>query len=386
MGKSLRLLLLPLCASLASCLAPSEPSAATQANAQNVVLITLDGLRWQELFRGLDYQLANHEEYSGQREELMSRYWHEDAGTRAKKLFPFLHDVVFQQGSVIGNRDADSCAQVANPWYFSYPGYSEILTGVVNESIDSNSKVPNPEKTIHELLESSQNFEGNTAAFASWDVFPYIFNVERSGLYVNAFSPLDQPVGETEQIINRLHQDIPPPWPTVRNDAFTHHFALSYLKRENPRLLFISYGETDDFAHDGKYDEYIFAAHRTDRLIAEVWQTLQSIPQYRNNTVLLVSVDHGRGEEPIETWLHHASKRSLDGYMSSLAQYEEGIVGSEATWIAALGPGIRQGGMIRTGDQCVTSSQIAATVLALLGYDYLRLNAEMAAPIQELLQ
>lgn len=371
---------------LAACTSSLSPNPRAVPAEPNVVLVTLDGLRWQELFRGLDNRLVNHEDYSSQREELIRRFWHDDAETRARKLFPFLYEVLMEQGSVIGNRDRNSCAQVANPWYFSYPGYSEILTGVVNDAIDSNRKIPNPERTIHELLESHEEFEGGTAAFASWDVFPFIFNTARSGLYVNAFAPLAEPIGDTEQIINQLHQDIPPPWPTVRNDAFTHHFALSYLKREQPRLLFISYGETDDFAHEGKYDEYIFAAHRTDRLIAQVWQTLQSIPQYRNNTVLLVSVDHGRGEEPIETWLHHASKRSLDGYMSSLAQYEEGIVGSEATWIAAMGPGVRQDGMITTGDECVTSSQIAATVLALLGYDYRRLNAEMAAPIQVLLQ
>ena len=99
--------------------------------AENVVLITFDGLRWQELFRGLDQRLATHEEYGGRTEELMSQFWHDDADESARKLFPFLHDRVFRQGSVIGNRDRSSCAQVANPWYFSYPGYSEILTGVV---------------------------------------------------------------------------------------------------------------------------------------------------------------------------------------------------------------------------------------------------------------
>jgi hypothetical protein len=186
---------------------------------------------------------------------------------------------------------------------------------------------------------------------------------KEAGSSLTRFLHWKHPVGEFEQELNRLHKDIPTPWPTVRNDAFTHHFALSYLRREQPRLLFISYGETDDFAHDGKYDEYILAANRTDGFIREVWETLQSIPNYRENTVLFITVDHGRGEEPLETWLHHASKRSLDGYMSSLAQYEEGIVGSEATWMAAMGPGISDSGLIATGERCVTSDRIAATLL-----------------------
>lgn len=353
--------------------------------AENVVLITFDGLRWQELFRGLDPVLASHEEYSEQSERLLEDFWHDDPARRASNIFPFLHGTVFQQGTVVGNRDRDSCAAVSNPWYFSYPGYSEILTGVVNESIDSNGKVLNPEKTLHELLDSNQNFHGRSAAFASWDVFPYIFNVERSGVFVNAFEPLVAPVGEAEVLMNQLQQDIPPPWPTVRNDAFTHHFAMSYLRREQPRLLFISYGETDDFAHDAKYDEYIFAARRTDGFIREVWETLQSMDQYRDNTVLFITVDHGRGEEPIETWLHHASKRSLDGYMSSLSQYKEGIVGSEATWMAAMGPGIPAQGLQATAG-CLTSNRIASTLLQLLGEDYRDYNPAMGTPLEIFLE
>ncbi len=349
--------------------------------AENIVLITFDGLRWQELFRGLDRELASHEQFSEQSDRLMDNYWTDDADARALQIFPFLHGTVFKQGTVVGNRDVGSCAKVSNPWYFSYPGYSEILTGVVNEAINSNGKVWNPEKTIHELLNTNPEFYGRSAAFGSWDVFPYIFNVQRSGVFVNAFEPLENPVGEVEVLLNQLHKEIPPPWPTVRNDAFTHHFAMSYLRREQPRLLFISYGETDDFAHDAKYDEYIFAAERTDAFIKDVWETLQSIEGYRDNTVLFISVDHGRGEEPIETWLHHASMRSLAGYMSSLARYEQGIVGSEATWMAAMGPGIADKGLQAT-ESCLTSDRIASTLLQILGEDYRDYNKEMGAPLE----
>ena len=90
--------------------------------ADNVVLITLDGLRWQELFRGLDIRLASDDRYSKQQLELMRQFWDDDPAVRARLLFPFLHGSVFEQGSVIGNRDLGSCARVANPWYFSYPG------------------------------------------------------------------------------------------------------------------------------------------------------------------------------------------------------------------------------------------------------------------------
>lgn len=360
-------------------------ASSTQA-ADNVVLITFDGLRWQELFRGLDPQLAEHEEYSEQGEELMQRFWRDSPQARAEAMFPFLHGTMFTKGSFAGNRDAGSCVRVSNPWYFSYPGYSEILTGVVNDSIDSNGKILNPEKTLHELLESKPEFLHKTGAFASWDVFPYIFNVARSGIYVNAFTANPEPADEFERTLNTLYADLPTPWPTVRHDGFTHHYAKAWFRRSHPRLLYIGYGETDDFAHDGKYDSYILAAHRTDRLIADIWNMVQSTEGYRDNTVLFITVDHGRGEQPIETWQHHASKRSLDGYMQSLAQYEEGIVGSENTWMAAIGPGIAANGLLRTGNDCLTNSRIAATLLQAIGEDYRELNPDMGAPIQGFLK
>ena len=106
----------------------------------------------------------------------------------------------------------------------------------------------------------------------------------------------------------------------------------------------------------------------------------------RRQHLLFIGVDHGRGDDPIETWQHHASQRSLDGYMQSLARYEEGIVGSEATWMAAMGPGINDRGLVTTGDDCLTNDRIAATLLEVLGLDYTDLNPDMGAPMREFLE
>lgn len=361
-----------------------------QPAVDNVVLVTLDGLRWQEVFRGLDARLLADENYTSTKETLEEKFASTPSKSSAERLLPFLHGVVFQQGSVLGNRDAGSCARVTNPWYFSYPGYNEILTGSVDKGIDSNASIPNPNVTMLEWLQTREGFQNRVAVFGSWDVFPFIYNTQRSGVPVNV-GPRGAPDNSFEEVLNQLHQDIPSPWPTVRLDAFTHHYALSYLRNHQPRVLHIAYGETDDFAHDGDYDQYIMAANRTDRFIRELWELLQSEPHYRDNTVLFITVDHGRGEEPLETWEHHASKESLTGYMQSLAEYEEGIVGSDAIWMAALGPGITSGAGVApdvtesaTGS-CVGANQIAATLLTLLGQDYLSFNPHAGAPLTEML-
>lgn len=359
------------------------PADAQQPGARHVVLVTLDGLRWQELFRGLDPQLAADEQFNPAGSSLVDEFSPQDGRSSAQRLFPFFHDVVFHEGSVLGNRDAGSCAQLTNPWYFSYPGYNEILSGVADPAIDSNAATPNPNVTVLEWLNHQPGYAGKVAAFASWDVFPAIINSERSGVPVNV-GPLAAPLTAFEQALTQLHHDIPQHWPTVRHDAFTHHYALAHLAQARPRVLYVAYGETDDFAHDGRYDQVLHAAQRTDRFLRELWDAVQADPVYRDNTALLITTDHGRGEAPLETWQHHASKLSLDSYMQSLAQYEDGIVGSDAVWIAALGPGIAAGGLKPTTN-CVGSNQIAATLLQVLGEDWQAFNPAAGAPITEIL-
>ena len=79
------------------------------------------------------------------------------------------------------------------------------------------------------------------------------------------------------------------------------------------------------------------AANRTDRFLEELWQFIQDDKIYRNQTMLFITVDHGRGEEPEETWQHHASRSAMAGNMEYLARYKGGIVGPEAVWMAAIG-------------------------------------------------
>lgn len=73
---------------------------------------------------------------------------------------------------------------MTNGLWFSYPGYSELLTGVADPRIDSNAKKANPNVSVLEWLNRRPGFEGRVAAFGSWDVLPFILAVERSGLTV----------------------------------------------------------------------------------------------------------------------------------------------------------------------------------------------------------
>ncbi len=220
----------------------------------------------------------NNEDYVENSGELEELFWAEFPDERREKLMPFFWNVIAKEGQLYGNRKYENRVDATNGLFFSYPGYSEILTGFVDESIDSNDKIRNPNKTVLEFVNEQPEFRGKVAAFASWDVFPYIINSRRSGIPVNAgFEPVQgSDLTEREIFLNELLSEIPSPWGSVRLDAFTHHYALEHLKTRNPRLLYIAYGETDDFAHNGDYEATIHSAHQTDKFIRDLCNFVQN--------------------------------------------------------------------------------------------------------------
>jgi hypothetical protein len=248
--------------------------------------------------------------------------------------------------------------------WFSYPGYNEILTGKPDPAIRSNTHGPNKNVTFLEWLNRRPGFGGRVEAVGSWATFRDILNAPSSGLPVNAGwedAPARTPA---EAAIARLQAGSARIWPEVRLDTFTQAYALELLKRRKPKVLYVAYGETDDFAHDGHYDQVLWAAHRADGFIAELWRVLQADPAYRGHTTLIVTTDHGRGTEGREGWRSH-------GPLSP---------GSDATWLAAMGPGVRS--RARPTGGCATSSQVAASALAALGLDWRAFDVKAAAPLE----
>lgn len=366
-----------------SVFAAPQPALQTAVADPKVVLISIDGLRWQEVFHGADPEILAQPRFlrhPDQREQLPQQ---------PQQLMPFFQQVIKTQGLLVGDRQQGSEMDVSNPWHFSYPGYNELLSGYPDPAINSNGKIYNPNITVLEWLNQQPALQGQVAAVGSWDVLPYILNAPRSGLPVNAgFADFAGPMGETDAeiaLLNQLQRQTPSPWSAVRLDVFTQRFALASLQKHQPRLLYIAYGETDDFAHDGQYDQYLKAVQRTDQFIAEIWQTLQADPFYRDQTTLIITTDHGRGNQS-HNWQHHASGRALAGYMkklSSVAGSSGGIDGSDQIWLAALGPAVPARGLVATTSPW-QQSQVASTVAAVLGYDWqaFQYKATAALPLQ----
>ena len=364
-----------LCAGVLVLLGTLSATALAQGTAplktRNVVLIVSDGLRWQEMFSGADATLLN-EKNGGiwdKEEDLKKEFWRADPGERRKLLFPFMWGTVAARGQIFGNQTRGSVARVTNGFAFSYPGYNEMTTGHPDPRINSNEFGPNPNVSVFEWLNGLPQLHGKVAVHATWNTFKDIFNVSRSHLplTVGWDAPFGSPATPRQQLMNRLYAS------TTRfdgedvYDAFMQVLLLESFAHTRPRVLFVGFGETDNWAHQGRYDLVLHSAHHFDQFVAELWNTLQALPQYKNTTTFIITTDHGRGSGPSE-WKEHGVEEK----------------GSENIWIAVMGPDTAPLGE-RANTPEVHQAQIAATVAALLGQDYRQGVPAAAPPLSEVI-
>ncbi len=333
-------LLLPSLLATACALAKPASAPAPAPAPPYLLLVTLDGLRWQEAFGGADSLVVWSRADSA---KVAHAWWRPTRAARRAALLPFLWGEVARRGQLLGDRASGGGVRVTNGKNFSYPGYNELLTGHADDRIASNDKVPNPNVTVLEWLHRRPGFAGRVAAVASWDAFPWIINSDRSGIPVE--------VGQ-DSTIARMAELLPRLWDGTRYDLLTHRSALDRLwAAEPPRVLYVALGETDEWAHAGDYAHYLDAAHRDDAMIRELYEAFAGHPAVRGNVTLIVTVDHGRGDGP--AWTDHGTRVPV----------------AEWVWVGAMGPGVAARG-VRTDVAGATLSQVAATAAAAVGEDY----------------
>ena len=332
---------------------------------ENVVIVTLDGFRWQELFEGADQALLN-KEFGGVRDlaEAKRRYWRDAPAARREALLPFFWGTIAKQGQVFGNPARKAPVLSTNGLKFSYPGYNEIFCGFGDERLTTNDKKENPNLSVLEFLNSKPAFRGRVEAVCTWDVFPFIFRSERSGVRVHAgWSPLkDERLGERGRHLNELMDWLPRYWPDNIFDVFSMEAARFAIDSRRPRVLYIGLGETDEWGHGRRYDLYLDAAHKSDRFLAEIWQKLQELPHYAGKTSMIVTTDHGRGSTRVD-WTDHGKK----------------VPGAEFIWIAVMGPDTPPAGEREKVE--TTQGQVAATIARLVGEDFNAASPKAASPL-----
>ncbi|MGB7434570.1 MAG: hypothetical protein WBR26_19165 [Candidatus Acidiferrum sp.] len=148
-------------------------------------------------------------------------------------------------------------------------------------------------------------------------------------------------------------------------DELSVYLVRQLMRQLAPSLLWVTMHDID-IAHAGAYSLYIEGIQRTDRLCAELWQAIQSEPEYAGKTTLFILPDFGRDADE-------------DAGGNGFQHHRTGDAGSRTTWMMALGPGIREGVVF---DRPLDSTDLVPTIGSMMGF-----SAALAhgRPITELL-
>lgn len=336
-----------------------------------LVLVTADGLRWQEIFSGIDPRLMNDKDAGMANENaaaLRGQLWKASPAERRRALLPFFWQHLAPQGIVLGNVEKGSSVQVTNRYRSSSPGYSELLTGRAQDDvIRNNGPVQNPVPSFFQFLKNRWRLPPEQAAiFASWNMLSYVGETRRGEIFINAGYE-DSTLPQTARVaqLNRLQHQALYIEDSARHDVFTFELGMQYLKAIQPRLFYLSFDETDDWAHDKRYNRVLESIQFFDAAIAELWTWLQGSPRYRDATTLILTCDHGRGNTPGD-WDSHGPD----------------VSGAEQIWVAFIGPDTPARGEIANAP-AYFQRDIAPTALELLSVEYGEFTGVQGKPIRE---
>ncbi len=324
----------------AGCTTPPAAAPPDQPAAYAVVLVVLDGVRWQEVFDGVDPAMARRYGLGA------------DEVTGAAELMPVLHAALIDRGVAVGAEGFGPAMRASGPHYVSLPGYTEILTGRLPERCADNACSAVDEPTLADEVAVAAGGDGS-AVIASWESLERAATCGKGEVLVSAGRHhgrgLDR-LGDDEAMAALLAEGAEassaPGIGDFRPDRFTAEVALRYLATRSPRFLFIGLGEPDEYAHRDDYRGYLDSLRAADRFIGRLAETLSGMGERGARTVVVVTTDHGRSD----------NFRDHGGFAP-----ESGRV-----WLVAAGPGVRHAGLL--GSRVAHRlADVAPTLRLLLG-------------------
>ncbi len=343
---------------------------AQNTNTKNVVVISLDGYRWKELFRGADSTLLATKKYNTQDSSWrFQKYWATSKEERREKLTPFFWSTIATKGQLYGNRDYGNKVTLKNKYWFSYPGRSETFCGYYDPAINSNEYPDNPNENVLEFINKQKDYNGKVATFASWDAVYRIINRNRNGMLVNIvgedvkgpnLTPLQKELNTIQHLMPQVFGR------GERLDVMTYFMTKAYIMASQPRVVYIDFGDTDEFAHAGKYDMYLDGAHKIDAMISDLWNYMQQDKFYKDQTTFLICTDHGRGDD--DKWTSHGSS----------------VPKANETYLMVLGPDTPALGEVKTTTE-IHQDQFAQTIANLLGFKFTA-NHPVGDPVPTVIQ
>jgi hypothetical protein len=294
-----------------------------------VVLITIDGARWQDVFEGSSAARSG------------------APSIPPEQLMPRTLALAASRGVALG-ATREGCAKVhtAGGSNVSLPGYLEIFTGHASHCLDNGcSKV---EASL--LDEAARGGANGVASIGSWEVLSQAVTGGNAGVFlsVGRYWPGDVPLtGHLGELAVAGNAEDPYPGHNgYRPDAATAAIALEYLRVAKPALFHIGLGDTDEYGHRGNYPGYLDALRRADALIGAVSDMLDTMGEDGAKTTVIVTPDHGRNADFNDHGAFHFE--------------------SARTFLIAFGPRLVPRG-IGCPARDITLADIAPTVRVLMG-------------------
>jgi len=279
-----------------------------------VVLVTFDGVRWNEIFEGADPSLVA----EGTAFE----------GEGATALLPYFWSEMVEAGTLLGDRRIDSEFTITNPIGISIPGYQVIFTGRITFCLRNECGPPSSETFPERLLRELSLPREQVAAFVTDP---------------NLCSALERNEGT-------IHTRCGPPRGEKKSDLATFEAALAHLEAHRPRFLFIGLDLTDATAHTGKYAAHLDMLHRYDTWLGRLDDALEGLGEAGEQTTVIVTTDHGRGEG--EEWRDHKLL----------------VPASREVWLYARGPGVPRQGSTK-GRQAYSHRDIRPSIERIFGLE-----------------
>lgn len=320
---------------------------------ENLIVITVDGLRWQEIFGVEDV---------------------------------FDRNYLTTVGDLYGDRNQGNLVNVANSTQISYPGYHELFTGNTSVIIN-NAPTLNPHETVFEFINEQSGFENKDVQVVGlWtrmrevfrvalpssifpvltpaqldtenrviDIMPYLLSTADIDIYTEAFEEV-----KTEAL--SMASSLNSPAGDIEGELLLYLIGKKSLEKINPRVMYMQFSATDSEAHAGRWDGYINSAKNNGIFIKNLVNFVNTHPNYAGKTTILITTDHGRGTT---NWVAHGGN----------------ISGSDQTWFVMINPTtITNGGGIVNSPKQYFTKEMSQTMANILGLTYVA-DHEIAEPL-----
>jgi hypothetical protein len=173
-----------------------------------------------------------------------------------------------------------------------------------------------------------------------------------SPVYAPALGVSDQQLHQMAELLKVSVSDFATHARSLRSpDELSVYVARQLMHQLAPSLLWITLHDID-VAHAGTYSLYVDGIKRSDRLCAEIWQMIQSEPEYANKTTMFILPDFGRDSD-------------FTAGGNGFQHHRTGDAFSRTTWMLVRGPGIRENLVV---DRAVESVDLVPTLGSLFGF------------------